>query len=270
MPVLLPDDGFRYEPHESARERKAGVVERFAMIDRTLPSPYNAFAAFLNLGYVANENVQHAVRMPRDAVFNRLSTKLLFEVLGSCDLDGRVLFEVGAGRGGNVAAIQRAYRPAMLAGLDVSSANAEFCQRHHTIARGGFVVGDAEHLPFRDESADVILNLESSHYYPHLTRFFDEVHRVLVPGGELLYADILPAETFNAAVTYLDERGFEITRDQDISSNVLLSCTAIATLRERTQSKGLYDTFLVLPGSAEFESLSAGRTRYKIVTLRKP
>lgn len=270
VPVLLPDETFANEHAESARDMKMHVVERFAMVHETLPEPYRAFATFLNLGYVANENQQHAVRGPAHAIFNQLSTKLLFEVLGSCDLDGRVTLELGAGRGGNIAMIQRYYNPKMLVGLDLSPVNAEFCRRHHTVAGGGFIVGDVEYLPFRDAAADVVLNLESSHYYPNINRFFDEVYRVLAPGGEFLYADILPAETFASAVTYLDHLGFDLTRNQDISSNVLLSCAAIAKLRERAQGNGVYNTFLVVPGSAEFEALCTGHTQYRILTLRKP
>jgi SAM-dependent methyltransferase/uncharacterized protein YbaR (Trm112 family) len=267
--VLLADESFANEPSAFARRMKMHVIERFAMIDEVLPNPYRAFTTFLNLGYVANDNPQHAVQRSVEPFFNRFSTKLLLEILGSCELDGRTVLELSAGRGGNLATIQRDYNARMLIGLDLSTTNAEFCQCHHRIDHGGFVVGDVEHLPFREAVADVVLNLEASHYYPDIDRFFDEVYRVLAPGGEFLYADILPAETFERVTTYLHCLGFHAIRNQDISSNVLLSCTAIAKLRERTQPKGVYTTFRVLPGSPEFEALSSGRTRYRILNLRK-
>ena len=46
-----------------------------------------------------------------------------------------------------------------------------------------FEVGDAEHLPFEDESFEVVTNMESSHTYPNLRAFFSEVRRVLAKGG---------------------------------------------------------------------------------------
>lgn len=269
VPVLLPDDVFSYESHGPDRDAKRHVQDRFATIDRTLPEPHRSFATFLNLGYVPDERPQYAVRGPEGPSFNVPSTRLLFEVLGPCTLDGRVVLDLGAGRGGNVAMIQRCYEPSVIVGLDLSAANVEFCRQQHTIPRGGFVVGDVERLPFRDGAAEVVLNLESSHYYPHIERAFDEVWRVLAAGGEFLYADILPAGTFDMAARYLDRLGFAIMRDQDISSNVLLSCQAVAALRERVRHK-LWDTFLVVPGSPEFESLRSRRTLYKILTLRKP
>jgi SAM-dependent methyltransferase len=270
VPVLLPDEVLAYEAPGYARDLKAHVRERFDTIDRTLAEPYATFATFLNLGYVPDDNPQHAVRGPARPAFNRFSTTLLFEVIGGCNLDGRATIELGCGRGGNVAMIQRYYAPRTLVGLDLSTANAEFCQARHRLESGGFAVGDVELLPFRDGSADVVLNLESSHYYPHIERFFDEVHRVLARGGELLYADILPAETFDAARRHLSGLGLTLLRDQDIGSNVLRSCEAIAAIREKQQHTGLYDTFLVVPGSAEFEALRTARTQYRILTLRKP
>jgi ubiquinone/menaquinone biosynthesis C-methylase UbiE len=51
------------------------------------------------------------------------------------------------------------------------------------------VEGNAEDLPFADESFDAVLNVEASHLYPHFPRFLAEVARVLAPGGRFLYAD---------------------------------------------------------------------------------
>ena len=46
-----------------------------------------------------------------------------------------------------------------------------------------YVQADAENLPFDDASFDVVINVESSHCYPHIDRFLSEVRRVLAPGG---------------------------------------------------------------------------------------
>ena len=50
--------------------------------------------------------------------------------------------------------------------------------------------GDAENLPFPDQSFDAVINIESSHCYPRFPRFLAEVARVLRPGGHFLYADL--------------------------------------------------------------------------------
>jgi ubiquinone/menaquinone biosynthesis C-methylase UbiE len=269
-PCLLPDDNLAYKVTSAARALKTHVQERFAMIDRALPGSQAAFATFLNLGYLPNESPRSAVRGPRQPAFNRNSTMLLFEVLGAADLDGKVVFDLGTGRGGNVAMISRYYSPRVVVGLDLSPANVEFCCRHHASSNVGFAVADVEFLPIRSNQVEVVFNLESSHYYPNLPRFFEEVYRVLASGGEFLYADILPAETFRMAQECFDRLGLELLRDQDISANVLLSCEAIGKLRETPRYAKLYETFLVVPGRPEFAELESGVTQYRILRLRKP
>jgi SAM-dependent methyltransferase/uncharacterized protein YbaR (Trm112 family) len=269
VPVLLAEGASDEEAAASSRLARAQVADRFAAVAHSLPEPIRPFVTFLNLGYVADDTPQHATRGPARPIFNPFSTRLLFEVIGACDLDGKTTLELGMGRGGNMAMIEEFYRPRVLVGLDLVPANAEFCQRHHTIARGGFVVGAVEQLPFASGAADVVLSLESSHYYPDRERFYEEVCRVLTPGGAFLYADILPAPAFEQAMTSLTALGMECRRDRDISGNVLLSCSAIAALRDNGRYAGVYDTFLVVPGSAEFEALEAGRTRYKILAFRR-
>ena len=268
-PSLLPDDALTYEVMPAARDLKHHVQERFAMIASTLPASQAAFATFLNLGYLPNDTPRSAVRGPVRPAFNRNSTMLLFEVLGAADLDGRVVLDLGAGRGGNAAMISRYYSPRAVVGLDLSPANVEFCCRHQASDNVGFAVADVEYLPIPNDQVEVAFNLESSHYYPNLLRFFDEVYRVLSPGGEFLYADILARETFDRAREHFQRLGFQSLRDQDISANVLLSCEAIGKLRETPRYASLYDTFLVVPGRPEFAELESGVTQYRTFHLRK-
>ena len=59
-----------------------------------------------------------------------------------------------------------------------------------------FVHGDAENLPFPDESFDAVINVEASHIYPHFDRFLSEVKRVLRPGGHFLHVDFRNRDNF--------------------------------------------------------------------------
>jgi len=47
---------------------------------------------------------------------------------------------------------------------------------------------DAEHLPFKDGSFDLVLGHAVLHHIPHLERAFAEFERVLAPAGTLLFA----------------------------------------------------------------------------------
>ena len=59
--------------------------------------------------------------------------------------------------------------------------------------------GSASDLPYPDESFDVVLFFESPCHFPDRGRFFQEVHRVLRPGGRLAGEDWLAAENLSVA-----------------------------------------------------------------------
>jgi ubiquinone/menaquinone biosynthesis C-methylase UbiE len=53
----------------------------------------------------------------------------------------------------------------------------------HNLPDLDFVQGDAQNMPFPDQSLDAVVNVEASHIYPDFERFVDEVARLLRPGG---------------------------------------------------------------------------------------
>jgi ubiquinone/menaquinone biosynthesis C-methylase UbiE len=68
--------------------------------------------------------------------------------------------------------------------LDVLQSNAERVGIGHV----NTVQADAESLPFRDESFDLVLGHAVLHHLPDLDRAFAEFRRVLRPGGRILFA----------------------------------------------------------------------------------
>jgi len=52
----------------------------------------------------------------------------------------------------------------------------------------GTAVADAEALPFDDQSFDLVFGHAVLHHLPHLKRAFSEIHRVLRPGGRIVFA----------------------------------------------------------------------------------
>jgi ubiquinone/menaquinone biosynthesis C-methylase UbiE len=83
----------------------------------------------------------------------------------------------------------RTLDPASYTGLDLNPAGVDFCRKRHHLPSLDFVCGNAENLPFADQSFDAVINIEASINYPSLPRFLAEVARVLRPKGHFLYAD---------------------------------------------------------------------------------
>jgi SAM-dependent methyltransferase len=57
-------------------------------------------------------------------------------------------------------------------------------------ANVSFVEGEAERLPFDDESFDVVISNGVIDLIPDKDAVFGEIHRVLVPGGRIQVADV--------------------------------------------------------------------------------
>jgi SAM-dependent methyltransferase len=174
---------------------------------------------FMNYGF-ADDAASSLVLAPLDEK-DRYCIQLYNYVAGSIDLRGSWVVEVGCGRGGGASFIARYLTPRCLTGVDLSSAAITFCRRTHRVADLDFRVGDAEILPFDDSSVDVVVNIESSHCYPNLAKFYGEVRRILKPQGYFLYADLHERNRLKEWRHTLTQSGLTVRAESDITTNVL-------------------------------------------------
>lgn len=108
------------------------------------------------------------------------------------DLGFEDLLDVGCGTGPMIELLAKELPGKNYTGLDLTPRMIEVANQKG-IDGSHFVVGDAEDLPFDDESFDVVICANSFHHYPRPQRFFDEVARVLRPGGRLVLRDYTAA-----------------------------------------------------------------------------
>jgi SAM-dependent methyltransferase len=160
------------------------VMKRFASQTRLLGGDD---WLFFNYGY--EEDPPMALPLAVSDEPHRFFIQLYHRTATQMDLSGKRVLEVSCGHGGGASYLMRTLHPASYTGLDLNLAGIEFCQQRHNMAGLDFVHGDAENLPFPDETFDAVVNVEASHLYPHFPRFLAEVARVLAPGGQFLYAD---------------------------------------------------------------------------------
>jgi ubiquinone/menaquinone biosynthesis C-methylase UbiE len=138
----------------------------------------------------------------------------------------RRMLEVGCGPGRGLNMISRLEEGSSFVGLDLSPRAVEFANQHCSNGkRVTFVQGDAEALPFGDGEFDVVLNVESSHNYPHLEKFFAEAVRVLKPGGYLVHVDMMTASFSDQLARIRKDlaHAVEWLVDEDISESVRAS-----------------------------------------------
>jgi len=161
----------------------------------------------------------------------------------------------------------------LITGLDLSPTAIAFCQANYSYNQVQFIEGDAEDLPFDDEQFEFVMNIESASSYPNIAAFFAQVYRVLKEGGYFLYTDALPTELISGYLSTLQEVGFIIEIERDITRNVLLSCEDVASRHLAAFSKKddeAMSNFLGLPGSEVYTALENRTLTYKMFRFKKP
>jgi SAM-dependent methyltransferase len=189
---------------------------------------------------------------------DRFCIQLYHRVTSAAPLAGKEVLEVGSGRGGGASFVARYHRPARVTGADFSPQAVALCQKRHVgVANLSFVVGDAERLPFPDASFDAVVNVESSHCYGHVDRFFAEAARVLRPGGVFLYTDFRAATDVPAWHAALAAPGWERIDFEDITAAVAAALEADDARKRRLIAEFIPPRFRHLFG--EFAGLTGGQ-----------
>lgn len=142
---------------------------------------------FINWGY--EEDPPMALPLEASDEPDRYPIQLYHRTATQVDLTGKKVLEVSCGHGGGASYLARTLKPASYTGLDLNPAGVDFCRERHQVPGLDFTQGNAENLPFPDQTFDAVINVEASHCYPSLPRFLTEVARVLRPGGHFLYTD---------------------------------------------------------------------------------
>ncbi|HTY96184.1 MAG TPA: methyltransferase domain-containing protein [Solirubrobacteraceae bacterium] len=235
---------------------------------------------FVNYGFAGPEETAD------NADDSRFGLALYAAVAGAGNIAGKDVLEVGCGRGEGSAYVFERFRPRSLTGVDLARAAIRHCRRKHGRPGLTFIGGDAEKLPFPDARFDVVLNVESSHCYPHMSVFLGEVHRVLKPGGLMLYADFRPTAPTPAGEVAKDDigellrqiegAGLRIVEEVDITAEVLralsLSTPTVLAHIERDTPRAFRQQsidYSGVEGSLRFGEFEDGTLTYRRFVLEK-
>jgi SAM-dependent methyltransferase len=229
---------------------------------------------FLNYGY--EEDPPMGLPLAASDEPNRFCIQLYHRVATKADLNAKQVLEVSCGHGGGASYLVRTLRPASYTGLDFNSDGIAFCRRRHDLPGLDFVHGDAESLPFADESFDAVINVEASHAYPRLPRFLAEVMRVLRPGGRFLYADFRGSSEFPGWEAALADTQMRQVSERVINPEVLRgldensqrSIDLVARLLPAFL-RPFGRRFAGVPGTGLYRDIESGKIEYRMYCFAK-
>ena len=116
-------------------------------------------------------------------------------ISGLDSLENKTILEIGCGNGVQTKYILNKYKPKSITGIDLNNENIRIANQEkdrREMKNINFFVDDAQQLSkFKENSIDVIINIESAFHYPDKPSFLRQLFRVLKPGGHFLIADIL-------------------------------------------------------------------------------
>jgi len=126
------------------------------------------------------------------AQLQRAVGEQLLNHLGALNLEQpECVLDLGCGTGYLGEHLAQRLAPGRLVGLDIAEGMLHFARAERRFP-ALWLCGDAEDLPLADASVDLIFSSLSVQWCEQLPRLFAELHRVLKPGGQLLFSTLGP------------------------------------------------------------------------------
>lgn len=236
----------------------------------------NGEVLFLNHGYAAPDT--EGPHLPQELEPHRYPIQLYHHVVSRAELSGKDVLEVSSGLGGGVRWIAACLNPRSVTGLDIAEDAVKACRARNSYPFVRFETGDAQAMPFADQSFDAVVNVESSLNYPDFPAFLREAVRVLRPSGFFMFADYRRAKGYPAMKERLERLGFRTLHAEDISQAIVrgfdFTVESKRAAVRRFVPRFLQATalgFARLDRSSDDEKLSfsSGRKRYLAMVLQK-
>lgn len=278
------------------------ILQQMMFGSQPLYSRISNFVSHIdNFGYYANDQehrfaAQNAnPRLPQEPlvpVQEKYGQSMYHFMItdGINDIQNKSLLEISSGTGKGAAYIAQQFNPFKYVGMDLNQIRVQSSQQYWGhLDNLEFTVGDAMHIPFPNNSFNIVLNVESSFHYESFEQFISEVFRVLEPGGTFLWTAPLLHRDDTATVKnhQFTRAGFKILKKQYITQNVLAARDRVAKEASTTElniyCKDLYYIFsgtcspaeslwqfTALPGSIWYNLMSSGQAPYLRFVAVKP
>jgi ubiquinone/menaquinone biosynthesis C-methylase UbiE len=234
----------------------------------------NGDILFMNFGF---SNKDQEIQLDEQNKPERYSVQLYHHLTSATEIKNKDIVEIGCGRGGGLFYITRNFLPASAVGVDLDKEAVSFCNRHYKLDGLSFLHGNAQKLSLKDNSCDVVINVESSHRYPDMTAFLGEVSRILRPNGYFLFTDFRYDYEIEDLKKELALSGMSVIKEKFINKEVV-DALELDDERRRLLVKKLAPKFLHrialnfagTVGSETYNQFVSHKYIYFSYVLRKP
>ncbi|MCK4235561.1 MAG: class I SAM-dependent methyltransferase [Candidatus Krumholzibacteria bacterium] len=100
-------------------------------------------------------------------------------------LAGKAVLDIGCGLGGKTVAYSEAGADVVGVDIELQNISQSIIFARSRASGAAFAVGDAEMLPFHDQTFDLVVANDSLEHFPHPEAVLPELARVLRPGGSI-------------------------------------------------------------------------------------
>lgn len=147
----------------------------------------------LNKTLIADSFSQAAKNYDASAFLQQEVASRVFERLDYMRVKPKQVLDVGCGTGFCSRELQKVFSKAKISAIDLSTGMiAEAKKSQKLFKKINYQVADADALPFQDNYFDLVFSNLTIQWLPDLKKTFSELHRVLKPGGLLLFSTLGP------------------------------------------------------------------------------
>ena len=133
------------------------------------------------------DNAAYLQRETGEALLAKLQTQFTSSELGSID----ALVDLGCGTGHFAHYLKSLYPRAAYVGVDIAKGMLDYANDHYSPLY--WLCADAEQLPFGNDTIDCLFSNLTLQWCSNLVAVFDELMRILKPGGQICFSTLGPA-----------------------------------------------------------------------------
>lgn len=242
---------------------------------------------YINWGYWKGLNIGRSSKISKQTRIKSSYQlyKLVFDSL--CINNQDEILEVGCGKGTGCAQLADNYNPKLLVGIDlffeqINRAKKLWAGYANKTCRLGFKQGNAENMPFENNSFSKLFSLEACQHFKSFDKFLKEAFRVLRPNGVISVASFFGTrddshKTLSQYIPVL-KYGSDKLRPINKVIDQFVSVGFVDTKRDNIGEHVFegWDAWMLQNGYGEswdrnwLEAYKRGHIDYCLITARKP